>query len=156
MRAIGAVLAIFSLAVPLHATDKLTFDERVELVRGLMAEYVTLKSPLPRSKKPLPFSADGTFDKKMWEAATQEFGPAARLGDLVQISKVTLEESKIILEINGGLKSGKKWYDHIELGMGSQQNPVSQREITAKTGTTIEVIFAKPLSGLTSTDVKKS
>src|SRR5258708_4639306 len=155
MRAIGAGLAIFSIAVPLHATDKLTFDERVELVRGLMAEYVTLKAPLPRSKKPLPFSADGTFDKKKWEAASQEFGPAARLGDLVQISKVSLEESKIILEINGGLRSGKKWYDHVEVGMGSRQNPVSQREITAKTGTTIEVLFPKPLSGLTSTDVKK-
>ena len=33
--------------------EKLTFDERVELVRGLMAEYATAKTFLPRSKKAL-------------------------------------------------------------------------------------------------------
>ena len=151
MRAIAAAVAILALTVPLRSSNKLTFDERVELMRGLMAEYVTVKQPLPRSKKPLPFAADGTFDKRKWEAATAEFGPAARLGDLVQFTKVTIEEEKILLEINGGLKSGRKWYDGIELGMGGRNNnPVSQREITAKTGTTIEVTFGKPIAGIKS------
>ena len=142
MRAIAAAVAIFALTVPLWSSDKLTFDERVELMRGLMAEYVTVKQPLPRSKKPLPFAADGTFDKKKWEAATAEFGPAARLGDLVQFTKVTIEENKILLEINGGLKSGRKWYDSIELGMGSSSRGVSQREIKA-TPTTVKLTSPK-------------
>ena len=98
MRAFAAAAVTLALAFPLRSSDKLTFDERVELVRGLMAEYVTVKQPLPRSKKPLPFSADGSFDKKRWETALQESGPAARVGDLVQISRVTVEESKIILD----------------------------------------------------------
>ena len=155
MRVIAAAIAIFALAVPLRSSDKITFDERVELMRGLMAEYVTVKQPLPRSRKPLPFAADGTFDKKKWEAATAEFGPAARLGDLVQLTKVTIEENKILLEINGGLRSGHKWYDGIELGVGSSNRGVSQREIKATTGTLIEVLFDKPISGVKSADVKK-
>ena len=155
MRVIAAAVAILALTVPLRSSDKLTFDERVELTRGLMAEYVTVKQPLPRSKKPLPFAADGSFDKSKWEAATAEFGPAARLGDLVQFTKVTIEEQKIVLEINGGLKSGRKWYDGIEMGVGGATNSPSQRQITAKTGTTIEVNFGKSISGIKSTDVKK-
>ena len=35
------------------AQDKLGFDDRVEIVRGLTAEYATLKAYLPRSKKPV-------------------------------------------------------------------------------------------------------
>jgi hypothetical protein len=155
MRAIAAAVAILALTVPLRSSDKIRFDERVELVRGLMAEYVTVKQPLPRSKKPLPFAADGSFDKKKWAAATAEFGPAARLGDLVQFTKVTIEESKILLEINGGLRSGRKWYDGIELGVGGANNGASKREIKATTGTIIEVTFDKPISGVKSADVKK-
>jgi hypothetical protein len=156
MRAFAVAAVIFALTVPLRsADDKLTFDNRVELVRGLMAEYVTLKEPLPRSKKPLPFSADGTWDKQKWEAAVKEFGPAARVGDLVQITKVTVDENKITFEINGGLKSGRKWYDGIQVGMGKTQNPVSQRDITPTTGTTLELLFSKPVAGMKSADVKK-
>ena len=40
------------------------------------------------------------------------------MGDEVQITHVLIEEKKIVLEINGGLKSGRHWYDHVQVGMG--------------------------------------
>jgi len=46
--------------------DKLTDDEKIELLRGLMAEYATMKVPLARSKKPLEIFVDGTFNSKYW------------------------------------------------------------------------------------------
>src|SRR5438094_737168 len=53
---------IFSPA--LYAADqKLTEDDRVEILRGLTAEYATVKVALPRSPKPLPFDVAGTWDK---------------------------------------------------------------------------------------------
>ena len=54
MRAFTAAVVISAvtvLPVALPAADKLTFDERVELVRGLTAEYATVKDFLPRSEK---------------------------------------------------------------------------------------------------------
>src|SRR5512147_1191129 len=48
-------------AMPLPGDQKLTFDERVELMRGLMAEYATAKTFLPRSKKSLQVETNGTF-----------------------------------------------------------------------------------------------
>jgi len=153
---IAAVLAgLSALPVTLRSSDKLTFDERVELVRGLTAEYATLKQFLPRSKKPLQYESSGTYDKKKWEEIAKQMGPAARTGDQVQITKVTLDDDKILLEINGGLKSGRHWYDHVQVGMGTQTGPVSGGEIHPTTGTNLEVLFHKPLVALTSTDVKK-
>ena len=69
------------LSVSLLAdSPKLNFEQRVEIVRGLMAEYATAKVILPRSKKPLPYESKGTWDKTKWDDASKEFGPAARVG----------------------------------------------------------------------------
>src|SRR5438445_5210854 len=93
-----------SWLVPLcQASDaKLTDDDRIEILRGLTAEYATVKTYLPRSKKPLEFDSSGNWDKDKWQAAGREFGPAARVGDMVQITRVMIENDKIVLEINGG------------------------------------------------------
>src|SRR4051794_40157259 len=130
---------VLSVAVT-QAEQKLTFDERVEIVRGLMAEFATTKVPLPKSKKPLPYEATGKYDAKAWEEIGKEQGPAARVGDLIQVTKVTLESDKILLEINGGVKSGRSWRDRIEIGMGNSTSPVSSGG-TATAGTYIMILF---------------
>ena len=158
MRAFTAAVVISGLTllpISLPAADKLTFDERVELVRGLMAEYATVKDFLPRSKKSLAYESSGSWDKKKWEEAAKEFGPAARVGDTVQITRVGLEDDKILLEINGGLKSGKHWYDRVQIGMGNSTAPISNGQVNPTTGTNLEVLFHKPLANLKSADVKK-
>ncbi|MBM3774438.1 MAG: hypothetical protein FJW37_04665 [Acidobacteria bacterium] len=134
---------------------KLTFDDRVELTRGLMAEYATVKQFLPRSKKPLPYNATGEYDKKKWEEVGKEFGPAARVGDLVQITKVTLDDDRIVIELNGGLKGGRKWYERIEVGMGGRTSPIQTGNTAAPGGTTIAVLFGKPIEPMKAAAVKK-
>src|SRR5579863_4774690 len=99
MRAIAAIAVLNLLPVLLTAADKkkaadenvpekLTAEDRIELTRGLMAEYGTVKVLLPRSKKALEFNSDGTYDKKGWSEIAKESGPAARSGDTVQITKL--------------------------------------------------------------------
>jgi hypothetical protein len=151
-----AVLAAAFLGVAPVRAEKLTMEERIELTRGLTAEYATVKAFLPRSKKPLPFESSGTYDKKAWEEIGKQFGPAARVGDLVQITKVTIEEDKILLEINNGMKSGRKWYQNIEVGMGTSTSPVSTQNSNAPGGTNILVNFHKSLSGVKVAEIKKS
>ena len=155
LTAAALMLALAALPVPLRSEDKLTYDERVELVRGLMAEYATVKTLLPRSKKSLEIESTGAYDKAKWAEVAKQFGPAARLGDQVQITKVTLEDDKIALEINGGLRSGRHWYDRVQIGMGTQTAPVSNGGANPTTGTNLEILFHKPLAGLTSAEVKK-
>ena len=117
--------AVAATTLPLLA-EKLTEEDRIELLRGLTSEYATAKIALPRSRKPLTVKPTGAYDKTEWWNATKENGPAARVGDSVQITKVTIDEDRIVLEINNGLRSKKKWYEHVEVGMGGSTTPVGR------------------------------
>ena len=145
------------LVSPAYGADKkLTEDDRVEILRGLMAEYATVKASLPRSKKPLPFDSSGSWDKQAWADAGKQFGPAARVGDQVQITRVSIEGDKIVLQINNGMKGKGHWYDNVQVGMGGSMSPVStQQNTSAPSGTTIALLFNKPVPSITAADIKK-
>ena len=156
MKRVASLMAVASMASGLFAgAGKLTFDDEVELVRGLNAEFAKVKAYIPRSKKPLDYNANGTWDKKEWLDAGNKLGPAARVGDTVQITKVTLENDRILLEINGGIKSGGHWYDHVQVGMGTTTSPISNGPGTGTLGTNIAILFHKPLEPIKSDEVKK-
>jgi hypothetical protein len=149
---LGSFLVFCSLA---SAGGKLTDEDRIEIIRGLTAEYATAKISLPRSKKPLAFESKGTYDKAAWAEAGKEMGPAARVGDLVQVTKVTIENDKIVFEINNGMKGKKKWYDHIEVGMGGGMAPVNGQNSNAPGGTYIALHFDDRVPVVKSSEIKK-
>ena len=153
-------IAIFAIFVtPLaNAADKLTEQDRIELMRGLVAEYATVKQLLPRAKQALPFESTGSFDKKAWQAASREYGPAGRVGDLVQITRVWIDSDKLVLQINGGFNGGRKWYSGAQIGGGlggGTMNPLGRGDSNAPGGTTIEILFHKPLEPMKAAEVKK-
>jgi hypothetical protein len=154
-----AIIAVLTLSPALlPAGNKLTWEDRVELTRGLTAEYATVKALLPRSRKPLEFDSKGTYDKSAWSTVAREGGPAARTGDLVQVTKIDIEDDKIVLQINGGYKGGKKWYQGVQIsgGMGGAQVPINQTNDTnAPGGTSIAILFHKPLEPIKAIEIKK-
>lgn len=155
-----AVCLLLSLAVPTGACadDKLSEDDRIELLRGLLSEYATVKAYLPRSKKPLPFDASGSWDKQAWAQVGQQFGPAARVGDLVQITHVDIDNDRIIFEINNGMKGkgGGGWKDHVQIGMGGTTTPINrQQNSNAPSGTSIALLFGGPVPALKADAIKK-
>jgi hypothetical protein len=152
-----AVIAILTFAPGLWpAGNKLTWEDRVELTRGLTAEYATVKTLLPRSSKPLVFDATNGYDKNQWSEVARQSGPAARNGDLVQITKVEIGDDKLTLQINGGFKGGRKWYQGVQIGMGGSTAPVSTNsDSNAPGGTSIEILFHKPLEPIKAAEIKK-
>lgn len=142
---------------PASAQDRnLTGEERVELIRGLTAEYATAKAAIPRSKDPLPLNTQGTIDQKRWTAAGTKNGPAAKSGDLVQITKVTLEDKRIVLEINGGMSGGRKWYQRVEVGGSRQTVPLaSGSQSVAVAGSALALVFPGRLPPVKTAEVKK-
>jgi hypothetical protein len=157
MRAFAAIAVLSLLPGLAPAADKLTFEDRVELTRGLMAEYGTVKVLLPRSRKALEYDSNGTYNKKEWEAIARESGPAARNGDMVQITKIDIESDRLVLQINGGYKGGRKWYSGVQIsGTMGQQVPVGQNsDVNAPGGTSVAILFHKPLEPIKAAEVKK-
>lgn len=122
---------------------KMTDEEKLTLVRGLSAEYAKVKVFLPRSKKALKMKSDGTYDKAEWKETGMEFGPVARVDDLVQITHVDIEDNRMTFEIDGGFKPRGKWYNRIEVGGGmggAGTQPVNQDPKRAY-GTSITLIW---------------
>lgn len=154
MRSWPAILIALAVT-PLSGAGKLTLADRVELTRGLTAEYATVKQYLPRSKKPLPFEPNSTWDKAAWMAAAKQYGPAARAGDLVQITRIVIGEDKLTLQINGGFNGGRKWYEGMQVGMGGNYPTTLGRGGNAPGGTTIEILFHQPLTPMKAAEVKK-
>src|SRR3954447_6309012 len=148
----GLVLVLAGLPV---LADKLDVEQKLQIVRGITAEYATAKILLPRSKKPLEFSSKGNWDKAKWDEAAKTTGPAARVGDLVQITKVDIDKDRIVLEINGGIKGGRKWYDNVQVGMGTGTAPIRGNRTAAPGGTTIALVFDKQTPALEASDIKK-
>jgi hypothetical protein len=159
MRKFATVAVLILLPGIAPAAEKLTEEDRVELIRGLSSEYATVKSLLPRSRKALEFDSKGTWDKKAWSDVAKESGPAARTGDLVQVTKVDIEGDRIVLQINGGFKGGKKWYQGIQMagGIGGMQVPTGGQgnDTNAPGGTSIAVLFHKPLEPIKAIEIKK-
>jgi hypothetical protein len=156
MRAIIIATACLTLLPSLGVANKLKDEDKIELTRGLVAEYATAKVLLPRSKKPLEFDASGTWDKSEWAEAAKQTGPAARTGDTVQVTKISIDEDKLVLEINHGLKRGGHWYDHVQVGMGGPiGQPKQDGDSNAASGTYIAILFHKPLEPMKASDVKK-
>lgn len=140
---------------PLCASEKkMTDEDRVEILRGLMAEYAKAKVMLPRTRHWLPVESTGKWSKDQWADVKMELGPAARPGDVVQITQVHFESDKIVLEINGGLKD-KSWKRHIQVGMGGNMQPLTQTDANAPGGTYIAVLFHEAMPPEQTADIKK-
>jgi hypothetical protein len=157
---LGEFAVSFSTLAMASTAEKLTMNDRIELIRGLTAEYAKMKVLLPRSRKDLEFDAsNGTYDKAGWAAIAKESGPAARTGDMIQITKVDLGGDHIVLQINGGFKGGKKWYDGVTVAGGPSSNPtpvaIGRNDTNAPGGTSIVVQFHKPLEPMKASEVKK-
>ncbi len=156
---IAVALLLAALTPALPAAELLTEQDRIELVRGLVAENATVKQFLPRSRRPLPFESSGSFDKKVWQEASRAYGPAGRVGDVVHITKLTIGTDRLVLQINGGFNGGRKWYDSAAIGGGigggGPMRPLGNGDSDAPGGTTIEILFHKPLEPLKAADVKK-
>lgn len=157
--AVGLLVGLLLTAFPRSASaQKLDEDDRVELLRGLMSEYATVKAYLPRSKKPLPFNVEGDYDKQLWAQIGREMGPAARVGDLVQITHVDIDKERLVLEINNGMKGPKgAWKNHVQIGVGPTMSPINQQQNSnAPSGTSIAVLFGQPVPpGVKSDEIKK-
>jgi hypothetical protein len=155
----AALFGLAPVSAPaLRAAEKLTLEDRIELTRGLMAEYGKAKVLVPRSKKNLALNSDGTYNKTEWSAIAKESGPAARVGDMIQITKVDIGGDRIILQLNGGFKGGQHWYHGVSIGMGGSNAPAQVpvgSDANAPGGTAIEVLFHKPLEPIKATEVKK-
>ena len=107
---------------------------RILLIRGLDREIAVAKVVLPRGKRGLFVNGEGQIDQERARKEIMANGAALQPGIPVEITSIKFKDHAIVFEINNGGKSHKKWYQHIQIGMGgvmqpldsqAQQNPIA-------------------------------
>src|SRR5579863_7797411 len=131
-------------------------DAHIDLIRGLQSEIAVAKVPLPRGKRGVYVSDKGKLDQAKANAELRENGPAIKPGMPVEITRLTFKGSDVIFEINHGGKSGKKWYQHIYVGMGTADQPlVPDNQPILAYGSWITLKAPGKIADLTASQVKK-
>ena len=151
------IIALVGALAPVGAEAKLTDEQKRVLLRDLTAEYGSAKVIVPRSKKPLEITAQGEIDPQEWGEALREFGPAARLGDMVQITKVDFKGKKLELEINHGIDGGAKWWHRIQVSGGANsgggRGSTLGQASNAPGGTTLAIVFEDEIPAKTAEEL---
>jgi hypothetical protein len=141
----------------LQGHPPLSKETRIELIRSMEAEFGFARHVFPKGDKGIQLTSSGQLapDDQAITMQVATYGPAAKLGDKVQITSVIFKEKEIVFEINGGSKKHTHWYDHVEVGGGGGMTPVHQQKGTASPGCTLALLFPKFVPEMTANDVKK-
>src|SRR5579884_2689255 len=102
--------------------------DRILLIRGLDREVAVAKVVLPRGKHGLFINDKGQIDEERAKKELETNGPAIQPGIPVEITRIQFKDHAVVFEINNGGKNRKKWYQHIEIGMGGMMQPLDQNQ----------------------------
>jgi hypothetical protein len=151
----ATIAFVFALvSSPSFAQERISRDSRIELIRGLAHEIAVVKVVLPRGKNGIFLNAQGEVDQGKATSELRQHGPAVRPGMPILITKVKIDSDRIVFEINGGGKKGKKWYQRIQIGVGTATAPIVPDSPTAAYGSSVTLTFPGKVPELTVAQVK--
>lgn len=149
-----ACLALTPARLP--ASDGLTSKARMSILRGLIAEFCTVRVGLPLGEKGLELNSEGVIDKTSLTKELAQNGTAIKENTYAQITAIAFRDKEILFEINGGGKKKVKWTDRIEVGVGSRTTPITSPDGKKPVGSFITLKFDSKLPDLTVDQLKST
>jgi hypothetical protein len=137
--------------------NQITPESRVNIIRALGSEFVALKVPLPISKTGLVVNSKGDFDWKKNEEESIRAGQFIAPGITIQVTSVTINDDRIVFELNGGGKKKKKRFlERIQVGASGGTRPLANPTSQAPPqGSYVTIKFEKVVPDLTPDQVKE-
>jgi hypothetical protein len=139
------------------AKDPITPESRVNIIRTLGSEFVSLKVPLPINKTGLVVNSNGDFDWKKNEDESARAGQFIAPGITVQVTGIAINDDRIVFEVNGGGKKKKKRFlERVQVGAGGGTRPIANPTVQAPPeGSYVTIKFEKVVPNLTPDKVKE-
>jgi len=141
----------------LDQRPKLDQHTRMLLIQAINAEFARTRKTFPLGYKEVTLTTDGKLkpeDTRLYQLAITN-GAAARVGDRIQITNVSIRDKSIYLEINGGPKKKTKWYQHISVsGLGGTASAPGPDQ-TRATGAAITLEFKNYVPEMTGPELKQ-
>ena len=121
----------------------LSTQTREDLIRAFNAELVFIRTPFPMGNKGLTLK-DGVISPSGAELQRLMalWGPAVKPGDEVRLTNIVIKGDRIHFEINGGPIKKQKWYEHIQVSVGSGTTGVAPNDQNANPrGSYVDLVF---------------
>jgi len=149
------LLIVFLLCCSVIRADSLDASARIDIIRTLSSEYVSLKVPLPVNSSGLVLDAKGEFDWNKNEEQTLRV-PFIAPGSVIQITSIEFAGSRLVFEINGGGKKKKRRFlENLQIGGAGGMTPVSRPTSQAPPqGSYVSIQFSGDIPRLTPPEVK--
>lgn len=141
-------------------TDRLpemSRQTRMDLLRNFSAELVYVRTAFPMGKTGLSLkNGQLTPSGGDLERMLAIWGPSVKAGDQALITKIYIKDKKIRFEINGGPVRKKKWYQHIEVGMGGGTTQIAPDDPQANPrGSYVDLAFDKYVPDVDAKQLKE-
>ena len=157
--------AVAQKTSPKPRADKLTDSSKLDLVRYVSGEFAKALRALPAGKEGFALEPAKGLNDQLLDRAVATHGAAVHLGDQVQITRLDFRDHTVVVDVNGGGRGKKHWYDHIQIGMGGSM-PMPQSRVTQDNqgppglqpgmGSTIFLEFDKHVPDLTPDELKQA
>lgn len=141
----------------------LTADMRVQIIRYIDGEFGKAAKSLPGKTNGFTLVVGKPISDQSYRDALRLQGTAIGAGDPVQVTRVTFEAKKIVLQLNGGAKKKFHLMDHLQIGLGGDPDPNDigvPQDSSGRRGEGIGAVvvldYEKPLPDVSPNDIKQA
>jgi hypothetical protein len=136
------IAAILCLAASTAATAQASKDAKFKILGTVIAQQAEARIAMPFGADGFEITDAGVIDEQKVQQAIKKNGQSVEPGKVVQITAIDFGDKQIEIELDGGGKNKKAWYDRIEVGMGSRTAPVTKDDQSKAKGSKIVLKFA--------------
>ncbi len=128
---------------------------RMDLIRAFNAELIYIRTTFPTGNKGLTLK-DGkiTPSGSDLDKALAIWGPAMKPGEQAMITGIRLKNDRIHFELNGGPIKKKKWYQHIQVGVGGGTVQAPDDPRANIHGSSVDLVFDRYIPEMSPQELK--
>ncbi len=105
---------------------------RFEILGTLVADNAAARISMPFGDEGLRLSQSGEIDEELLLEELRKEGSSISVGQVVTITAIEFDDDQIVVELDGGGKNERSFFDRLEVGIGSSPRPVSNSTANAK------------------------
>jgi hypothetical protein len=131
------------LSVPL--SGQISRDGRFEILRTVLAEQAAARIAMPFGNDGVELSDSGEINQEKLQKSIKSEGASIQVDQVVTVTEITFDDNRLEIELDGGGKNKKSFWERIEVGVGMGDrtaSPTSKDDPSKAKGSKIVLRFA--------------
>jgi hypothetical protein len=126
------LLTVLVFGVLNGADAQVSRINRFEILGTLIADNAAARIAMPFGSEGLHLSEAGEIDEERLLEELRKEGSSIIVGQVVAITAIEFDDEQIVVELDGGGRNQRSFFDRLEVGIGSDPRPVSDSTANAK------------------------